>query len=409
MKSWLIVLFCCMAVVAQPARRVLVNATIHPATKEAYQGFVVMEGGRIVELGQGSPPSGELIDLQGGHLYPGLIDADTQMGLVEIESLRATSDQSEVGELNPNLRAAVGYRAESQTVEVARSQGVLAAGVNPTGGLLSGQGSVMRLWGWTWEEATVVPAWCLAIDWPSMRLPSNKEKKASDTAVEALGQQLFDLDEAWEQSRVYRPGSGDVKWEALRPYAQGERPVLIRVDGKQQILAALAWAEREKARPILVGGRDLHLFAGSLAQRKIPVIYTSLNAENPRPEESVSLHHRTPALLHQAGVLVALSPSGLAFDVRELRDLAGKAAGNGLSRLDALRSITINPAKMLGVSDRLGSLEVGKEATFVLADGDLLETTTKVLRAWGAGEELDLQDRQKKLYEKYRARPRTKS
>lgn len=405
-RVWIVLFLFCLNVQAQPARRVFTNGVIHTGTKEAFQGFVVVEGSRIVEVGEGAPPAGERVDLDGGHLYPGLIDPDTQMGLVEVESLRATSDQAEVGELNPNLRAAVGYRAESVTIPVARSQGVLIAGVNPNGGLISGQGSVMRLWGWTWEEATVVSAWCMALDWPWMALPPEDKEEASQRAMDQLGRQLFALDEAWQQARVYRSGSGDVKWEALKPYAEGTKTVLLRVDGKQEIAAALDWVEKEKVRAVLVCGRDVHLFAQRLAKLKIPVIYSSLNAQNPRPEESVSLHHRTPALLQQAGVLVALSPSGLAFDVRELRDLAGKTVGNGMSRLEALRSITLNSAKILGVSDRLGSLEVGKEATLVLADGDLLETTTRVLRAWGQGVELSLQDKQKELHEKYRARPK---
>lgn len=409
-KFWMVSLAFCLtlAAAAQPGRAVFSNGVIHTATRDAFSGYLVTEGGRIVEVGEGTAPAGETVDLQGGHLYPGLIDADTQMGLVEVESLRATSDQAEVGEINPNLRAAVGYRAESVTIPVARSQGVLTAGVNPTGGLLSGQGSVMRLWGWTWEEATVVPAWCMSLDWPDMKLPSEKNEEASSEAVGELGRHLFSLQEAWQQARVYSQGAGDVKWEALKPYADGARPVLVRADGKQEIAAALDWAEAEKAKLVLVCGRDVHLFAQRLAKRKIPVIYSSLNAVNPRPEESVSLHHRTPALLRQAGVVVALSPSGLAFDVRELRDLAGKAVGNGLSELEALRSVTLSPAEILGVEKRLGSLEVGKEATLVLADGDLLETTTRVLRAWGAGVELSLQDRQKELYERYRARPRAR-
>jgi imidazolonepropionase-like amidohydrolase len=391
----------------QPARTVLTNGTIHSATQEPFTGYVVVENGKIVRVGRGQPEGEQdTIDLAGGHLYPGLIDADTQLGLVEVESLRATRDESEVGVINPNLRAAVGYRAESVAIPVARSQGVMAVGVNPTGGLISGQGSVMRLWGWTWEEATVSPAWAMAVDWPVMSIAASQDEEATAESIESMGRELFRLQEAFQEAHAYRPNTGDVKWEALKPYAQGARPVLVRAEGKSEIAAALDWAEAEKVRMVLVSGRDVHLFAQRLAQLKIPVIYTSLNSPALRVEESASLFHRTPAILSAAGVLVALSPSGLAFDVRELRDLAGKAAGNGMSRLQALQSITLGPAKILGIADRLGSIEVGKEATLVLADGDLLETTPRVLRAWGAGVELSLDDKQKQLDQKYRARPR---
>jgi imidazolonepropionase-like amidohydrolase len=392
---------------AQPARQILCNATIHTATESAFAGYVVMENGKIVQVGRGSPPPGEKIDLAGGHLYPGLIDADSQLGLVEFESLRATRDEFEVGSINPNLRAGAGYRAESVGIPVARSQGVMTAAVNPVGGLISGQGSVMRLWGWTWEQATVRPAWAMAVDWPRTSLAHDSDEKAMAKAVDGLGQELFRLDEAMAEARAFSTGgNSDVKWEALKPYAEGRAPLLVRADGKSEIASVLDWAEREKMRIVLVCGRDVHLFAPRLASRRIPVIYSSLNSPALRPEESASLYHRTPSLLVQAGVLVALSPSGLAFDVRELRDLAGKAAGNGLSRLQALQAVTLSPARILGVEDRLGSIEVGKEATLVLADGDLLETTPRVLRAWGEGVELPLADRQKELYLKYRARPR---
>lgn len=393
---------------AQSGRTVLVNAQIHTALEEPFWGFLAMQDGEIVEIGRGQPTEsrGEHLDLAGGHLYPGLIDADCQLGLVEVEALRATRDEREVGSINPNLRAALGFRAESPGVTVARSQGVLLCGVNPTGGLISGQGAVMRLWGWTWEEAAVRPDWAMALDWPSMVLPDSLPMEAEKKAVESLEKQLFELDEALAEARAYQPGRRDIKWEALAPFAGGERPLLVRAEGRSEIAAALAWAKKERLRLVLVSGREVHHFAAQLAAQKVPVIYSSLNSPSLRPEEPVDQYYRTPALLTQAGVQVALSPSGLAFDVRELRDLAGKAAAHGLTRLQALQAVTLIPAQILGVEQRVGSLEVGKEATLVATDGDLLEATPRVLRAWGAGRELSLDDRQKQLYRLYRERPR---
>jgi imidazolonepropionase-like amidohydrolase len=421
LRRFILFLGLSLSALSQPF--VLTNGIIHTAKEEAFQGWVVVENGKIAQVGRGEPPGelartpigsspgrvadpGQRVDLAGGHLYPGLIDADSQLGLVEIESLRATRDEVEVGNINPNLRAAVGFRAESVAIPVARSQGVLVTGVNPIGGLISGQGSVMRLWGWTWEDATVRPAWAMSVDWPAMSVPLSDDEAAQAKSLEGLGRELFRLVEAFQEGKAYQAGNGDVKWQALKPYADGQQPVLVRAEGKSEIEAALAWAEQAKVRLVLVCGREVHLLAEQLAQRNIPVIYSSLNSPSLRAEESASLYHRTPSILRKAGVLVALSPSGLAFDVRELRDLAGKAAGNGLTRLEALQSITLAPAKILGVEDRLGSIEAGKEATLVLASGDILETTPRVLRAWGAGVEIPLDDRQKELYQKYRSRPR---
>lgn len=391
---------------AQPERYVLSNGVIHTATEEPFSGFVVVNGDKIEAVGKGIAPAENAIDLQGAHLYPGLIDADSALGLVEIESLRATRDHEEVGILNPNLVARLGFRAESDTVSVARSQGVLYSGVNPRGSLISGQGSVMRLWGWTWEDMTLVPAWAMSVDWPSLRVSvSETDGKKKKEALKKIGEQLFFLREAFEQARTYADGSvQDVKWSALKPYAKSEAPVLFRVSGKEQIQSVLDWSEKTGVKPILAAGRDVHLFAKELAKRDIPVIYYSLFNQNPEEWQRYDLHYRVPKLLTDAGVKVALSANGLAFDVRELRDLAGRARAFGLNDVQALQTVTLNPAKILGVADQIGSIEVGKQASFVLCQGDILEVAPEVIRAWGDGREIELKDRQKELYRKYRER-----
>ncbi|MFA5506563.1 MAG: amidohydrolase family protein [Vulcanimicrobiota bacterium] len=404
MKKWIfLVLLLSGLAVAQPQRYVLTNGVIHTATREAFHGYVVVTGDRIEEVGEGAPPEGEVVDLGGLHLYPALIDADSALGLVEVESLRATRDHQEVGELNPNLEARYAYRAESDTVAVARSQGVLYSGVNPSGPAIAGQGSVMRTWGWNWEDMTVFPSWALAVDWPNVEVSLKAEKKSE--ALESIGKSLFFLDEAFAQARSYREaGLRDLKWGSLKPYAEGHRPVLIRVDGESQIRTALDWSEENGLRPVLVTGRDIQNFAGELATRNIPVIYGSLFNQNPREAEPYDLHYRVPQVLGQAGVTVALSAMGPAFDVREIRDLAGRARAFGLDSVQALQTITLNPARILGVDEQLGSIEKGKKASFVLCTGDLLEVAPVVTRAWGEGREIELEDRQKELYRRYRDR-----
>jgi imidazolonepropionase-like amidohydrolase len=388
---------------AQPVRYILSNGVIHTATEEAFQGYVVVQGEKVESVGRGAPPAGEVIDLQGAHLYPGLIDADSAIGLVEVESLRATRDHREVGKLNPNLVARYAFRAESDLIPVARSQGVLYSGVNPSGSLISGQGSVMRLWGWTWEDMTMLGTWALSVDWPSVNVGLSVKEK--EKALGRIGEQLFFLDDAFEEARSYRDSQvTDVKWGALQPYSKGKAPVLIRVQDKDEIRSALDWSKKQGVQPILVGGRKLHFFAEELAARKISVIYVSVFNQNPDESQSYDLHYRTPKLLMEKGVNVALSPNGMAFDVRELRDLAGRARAFGASKLEALQMVTLNPARILGVADRIGSIAPGKDASFVLCNGDILEVAPEVTRAWGAGRELDLLDRQKSLYQKYRRR-----
>ena len=289
---------------------------------------------------------------------------------------------------------------------MARSQGVLYSGVNPTGASIAGQGSVMRTWGWDWEEMTVRPTWALAVDWPGLEVSLNiDEEKKKKEALEDIGKALFFLNDAFAEARSYRQTEvEDVKWGALKPYAQGEAPVLIRVDGKKQIRSALDWSKEKGVKPVLVAGRDIHLFAEELAARDIPVVYGSVFNQNPRDRERYDLHYRVPQILRAAGVTVALSPMGLAFDVREVRDLAGRTRAFGLTPVQALQTVTLNPARILGVEEQLGSIEKGKKASFVLCEGDLLDVAPVVTRAWGEGREISLDDRQKELYRKYRAR-----
>ena len=391
-------------VMAQPERYILTNGTIHTAKESAFPGWVVVRGDVVEQVGRGQAPAGNQIDLQGRHLYPALIDADSCLGLVGVESLRATRDFQEVGTLNPNLVARYAFRAESDEVAVARSQGILYSGVNPRNGLICGQGSVMRTWGWTWEDMTFKPTWALAVDYPSMSISSQGKSKERKKKLEALGRKFFVLTEAIAEARAYQGEQTDVKWGALKPYADGDSPVLLRVRNRDEIESALAWSEENDIRPILIAGSKIHHFAQTLADREIPVIYSTLFNENPAQQESYDQHYRTPKILAEKGVLVALSPNGLAFDSREVRDLAGRARAFGLSDLEALQMVTLNPARMLGVDAEIGSIEAGKKASFVLCEGDLLEIAPKVLRAWGEGREIDLTDRQKELYEKYRRR-----
>jgi imidazolonepropionase-like amidohydrolase len=406
---FLVLLLTCVGL-SQPERYVLSNGVIHTATQDAFDGYVVVNGEVIEQVGKGAPPAGTQIDLKGAHLYPALIDADSALGLVEVESLRATTDNREVGDLNPNLIARYAFRAESDTIAVARSQGVLYSGVNPSGSPIAGQGSVMRLWGWDWEDMTVRPTWAMAVDWPRVQVSLKTKKKKKAEALEKIGRHLFFLDNAFSEARSYQDSQvEDVKWGALKPYAQGKAPVVVRVNGKRQIRTALDWTKKSGVKPVFVAGRDIEHFADELAERSIPVVYFSVFNQNPQAWQQYDLYYRVPRVLRDAGVVVALSPNGMAFDVREVRDLAGRARAFGLTQVQALQSVTLNPAKILGVDDQLGSIEKGKKASFVLCEGDLLDVAPVVSRAWGEGREISLDDRQKELYHKYRDRLKEKA
>lgn len=385
---------------------VIENAVIHTAVGPARAGSLVVRDGVIAAVFPEHLPDLPRVDLGGRHLYPGLIEADTTLGLVEIGAVRATVDTTEVGDINPNARAVTAFNPDSELLPVALSAGILVAGVAPQGGLISGQSAAMTLEGWTPEDMALRAPAGLYVRWPSMAVDRSPEAKIElSKQLRKREEKLLALREAVANARAYRrsPDRRDVKWEALEPVLTGQIPVVLEAHGVDEIRAALAWARQEKLRPVVLGASEAWRIPDELAD--VPVIYTALARVPEHGVVGYDTYYRTPALLVERGVEVALSGGGDAAHVRNLSDLAGRAAAYGLSELDALRAITLIPARVLGIDDRFGSLESGKSATFFVADGDILDTRSRVVRAWVHGRELDLSDRQKRLYEKYRNRP----
>lgn len=393
----------------------LVGAVVHTATGPAIPGgTVVVRDGRIATVGGGAPPVGvPTVQAEGLHLYPALIEADAVLGLVEIDAVRSTRDDAEKGPLNANARADLAFNPDSQLLPVALSAGIMTAVVTPRGDAIAGRSAVMRLSGWTREDMTVKAPAALHVRWPKMGIerapwstPAKKQEKARREA-------LHDIDEAFENGRAYAAArkagateERDVQWEALAAAVRGEIPVLVSADGVDEIAAALRWSEKRHLRMVLLGGRDAWRLAKPLATAGVPVVYTAQLALPQRVDEPYDVLYRAPATLVAAGVKVALSSGAAGSNARYLSDLGGRAHAWGLDALESLRAITLRPAEIFGFADRLGSITVGKEATFFLADGDVLDTRTHVLRAWVQGREIDLRDRQKALYDRYRNRPR---
>lgn len=410
----LALLLCTEPATSDPSVIAITHAVVHPATGPAIpDGTVVVRDGRIVSVGSGAAPAGAtVIDAQGKHLYPSLLEADSTLGLVEIEAVRATRDTAEKGAVNANLRADMAFNPDSQLLPVAESSGILVAGVAPRGGIISGRSAVMMLNGWTREDMTVKAPASVYVRWPRMTISRNAWSPSPKKQEKERREALQTLDEAFENARAYvraraagKSDEQDVQWEALAAALRGDIPVVIDADGVSEIRAALAWTQKQKLHMVLLGGRDAWRVAHDLAQARVPVIYTAVLTVPNRDYEAYDTFYRAPAVLAAAGVPVALSSGGGAAHVRVLSDLAGRARGYGLGDLASLQAITLRPAEFLGVADRVGSLAPGRDATFFLADGDILDTRTHVLRAWVLGKEVDLEDRQKKLWEKYRNRP----
>ncbi len=394
----------------------LVNGTIHPVTREPIEkASILFDEGKIVDIGTDIeiPSDAIKIDLRGKHIYPGLIESHSQLGLTEIGSVGVTSDYVERGEINPNVRAEVAINPESEHIPVARANGIALAAAVPRGGLISGRSALIMTDGWTWEEMTFKAPLSMIINWPYMRL-ADEDDEASKKQMERTKKQIETLDKAIEDARAYMTAKEsqktddsfsktDVRWEAMLPVLKGSLPVRIGANSLLEIESAVSWADKHNLRIVLVGGIEAHHYAELLKRRDIPVIITSVLRLPGRRDADFDEPFTLPLRLHQGGVKFCIACGG-ASNIRNLPYHAAKAAAYGLPKDEALKAITLYPAQIMGVADRLGSLEKGKDATLIVTDGDPLEITTHIEELFIQGRRIDLSNKHRRLYDKYRQR-----
>ena len=401
----------------------ITNAVIHTVSGATIgNGRMLFDAGRIQAIagpGDALETPARVIDLGGKHVYPGMIGARTSLGLTEIEAVRATNDVIESGSINPNVRADVAVNPDSELIPVTRANGVLAVLTVPQAGnnsLIIGQSAVIALDGWTVEDMTVKAPAGLHVVWPQMRFPDDVPAERKKELEKTRDERLRAIEESFEAARAYRllPTAErafevDLRWEAMVPALEGNLPVFAHVQDLMQIRHALHVADEYGLRMILVGAPDAWRVADLLAAKRIPVIVGAVQRLPVRQWEDYATPFQHPAKLHAAGVQFAIATDGSldsAPNERYLPYEAAKAVAHGLPHDEALKAVTLYPAQILGVADRLGSLEPGKDATFIVTDGDPLEITTHVERAFILGREVDLTTRHTILYEKYREKLR---
>jgi imidazolonepropionase-like amidohydrolase len=418
----LMILICFLSVVRGACEEglLLTGATVHTVSGETFApGEVLIRHDRIVAVGRSVPPGpARVIDLEGLHLYPGLILPTTPLGLVEINAVRATRDTIEVGEYTPDVLAWIAVNADSELIPVARANGITHILPVPTGGRVTGQSALLALAGWTYEEMLVQQPVALHLFWPSMAIDATPRESASDRSswkspekqARERRTRIEELDDFFTEARAYgktrTAGAGllNPPWEAMLPFLDRELPIMVHADDVRQIQAAVSWAKRNEVRIILAGARDAWRVADLLAAEEIPVVFEHVFTLPARDTDSYDAHFRAPAVLHEAGVTVAFSERA-SSSARNLPYSAAQAVAFGLSEAEALKALTLNPARMLGVGDRLGSIESGKEASLFAVDGGILDIRSEVRRMWIAGREVDLGSRHTRLYERYRSRP----
>lgn len=407
-----------------------VGATVHPVSSPPMaNATVLVEGSRITAVGRDVqiPESARKVDLSGLDLYPGFVHPQTDLGLVEIGSVRGTDDTTEIGQINSNLRAEVAFNADSIRLPPTVAGGVLTVHVVPDGGLFSGSSAVLSLDGWNWRDMTVAAPVGMHLRWPATRERHWRRPLEDDEAAARRRKEALDrIEETLERARTYARAreaadSGrapkpdlDARLEALVPVVRGELPLYVHADTYAQIEGVLDWlrdwaAPRGLTKVILVAGYDVARMADRVAAAKIPVILATIDRLPLRDWEPYDAPFTAAARLNEAGVTFAIAAGGAGADSENARNLpfeAATAVAYGLPRKVALRSITLTAAEILGVDDRLGSIDAGKEATFFAVDGDPLDIRSHIERVWIAGREIDLsKDRQRRLYEKYRHRP----
>lgn len=393
-------------------------------------GTVVVQNGKITAVGAGaSVPSGaERIDGKGLSVYPGMIDASTNMGLVEVgQGANATVDVQEVGNYNANAKAIDGVNPHSSHINVTRVDGVLTVVAEPSGGIVSGQAAIINLNGATQSEMAVVPTSSLLINFPrvtggggfgggfgggggGVQLDFNELVRRRDAAVEELKKMFREVEryargvEAYAKDKSLPTPVTNRGMEAMIPYVRGQKPIHFTSERERDIRAVAKFVAEMKVKGVIVGGQEAWKAADELKKNNIAVIYTNIFSLPVQQDDPYDYLYEAPSLMQKAGVKFAISTGEGGGNVRELPLQAGIAGGYGLGKEEALKSVTLYPAQILGIDDKLGSIEVGKMANLVVTDGEMLDARTKIKHVFIGGRMIPLTSRHTDLFDSFKDR-----
>ncbi len=401
---------------AESKAYVITGAQVHPVVGEDIpNGVVVLRDGKIESVAPRTdsfvpPADAVVVDAAGLHVYPGLIDSASQLGLAEIAAIPQTVDATELARFQPELSAYSAVNPHSEHLPVAFCEGITTAHVLPSGGMISGRGAVIQLSGWTMPEMLRSGETGLVIELPVLpaELPEDDKTKRTDEHRAKMEDIEAFLRESQHYARAHGvPGAElttDVRLAAMAPYVRGEKPVFFRADSYKAILQSLAFADAFGLKPIILGGGEAWKCAQLLAEKKVPVIVTSVFGEATGKYDRFDAFYTNPARLEQAGVLFSIASDGTEL-ARQLPLHAGYAVAYGLSPGAGLRAITIDAAKILGVDGQIGSLEAGKIADVIITTGDPLQANTRTIGMFMAGKPVELSSLHERSYERFSKRP----
>ncbi len=405
----------------------ITNARIVTVTGATIEnGTIIIRDGKIEAFGSNiRAGSGvEVIDGTGLSVYPGMIDAATNMGLLEIGGgAAATVDVAETGNMNSNAKAIAAINPHTSHINVTRVNGVTTVLSMPIGGLISGQSAVINLNGATQGEMSVIPTHSLIVNFPRVStfagftpgvgprfIDFSQAITQRDKNVEDLKKIFEDAaayvkaKEAYAQNKALPYHQTDLKMEAMIPYLRGERPVIFNVELERDIRSAVKFAEDLKLKAIIMGGAQAWKAADVLKKNDIPVIYTNIYNLPQSADDPYDSLYSAPLKMKEAGIRFCVSTGDDGANVRDLPYQAGLAGAYGLSKDDALKSVTIYPAQILGVADKMGSIENGKVANIVVTDGDILDARTNIKYLFINGRLLPLTSRHTELYDAFKDR-----
>jgi len=400
---------------AQSKTIVISGGTIHVGNGSIIEnGTVVIEKGKIKSVSATAVSvtgDVERIDATGKHVYPGLIAPNSSLGLVEFASTKSTIDVEELGEMNPNIRSIVAYNTDSKIINTVRSNGVLLAQITPQGGMIPGSSSVVQLDAWNWQDAAYAMDNGIHFKMPALiNRPAAFQRRGANADPVAAG--LARLEEArsfFKEAKAYlneKTHTGtNLKFEATRGLFDGSKPFFVHCDLVKEMLAAINFAKEFNFKLVLVGATDSWMIADILKENNVSVILGEIHSLPASEDDAVDQPYKTPGMLQKAGVLFSMGFEGGDGNWRQ-RDLpfhAGTMAAYGVTKEEALSAITLNAAKILGIADRTGSIEAGKDANIVISTGDILDMRSSVLtNAFIQGRALNLDNKHSQLFERYK-------
>ncbi len=399
------------------------NATIFPVTSDKIEnGSIIIENGKIKGIGKEleAPEGAKIIDAKGKFVYPGFIDGFTHLGLIEISSIPSTVDVQETGKFNPELRVAWAINPSSVHFATSRINGTTVALVAPRGGTMPGTTALVKMDGWTFSEMALKEVATSVINFPV--IPRFGRGEGGEQAVsqeEAASKLIEELKNYFKDARRYlemkKLALSDKKvpfpppnrkFDSLEPVLNREIPVIISVDKVRDIELAIKFVQEEKIKAIFKGCSEGFKVADKISKAEIPVILGDLYTFPSEPEDGYDAPFKNPSKLYEAGVLFCFSSGGSPAIAKDLTYHAARAVAFGLPHSKAIEALTINPAKIFGIENRVGSLEPGKDADLFLCDGDPLDIRTKITNLFINGKEIDLSNFWTELTEKWSKRPK---